>query len=405
MSEIRDDLIDELLQDYEKPEDIVGESGLLKQLTKAILERALESELTHQLGYSKNSPEGRNSGNSRNGKGSKTLKTDHGELKIKTPRDRSSEFDPQIIKKGQRRFTGFDDKILSMYARGMTTRDIQAHLQDIYGVEVSADLVSTVTDGIMEEVKEWQNRPLEALYPIVYFDAVWLKVRDQGQVMNKAAYLAIGVGLDGLKDVLGIWLEKTEGAKFWLKVITELQNRGVRDILIACVDGLKGFPEALESVYPRTEVQLCIVHMVRNSLRFVSYKHRKQLAATLKEIYRAPTVEQAEEALAELEKDWDERYPMVSKSWRNNWDRITPFFAYPPEIRKVIYTTNAIESLNNSLRKVTRNRNSFPNDDAAIKLLYMALKNIAKKWTMPLQGWPQAINQFSIRFGDRLPIS
>lgn len=404
MGEIRDDLIDELLKGYEKPEDIVGESGLLKQLTKAILERALESELTHQLGYSKNSPEGRNSGNSRNGKGSKTLKTDHGELTISTPRDRNSDFDPQIIKKGQRRFTGFDDKILSMYARGMTTRDIQAHLRDIYGVDVSADLVSTVTDSVMEEVKEWQNRPLEALYPIVYFDAVRMKVRDEGQVMNKAAYLAIGVGLDGLKDVLGIWLEKTEGAKFWLKVITELQNRGVRDILIACVDGLKGFPEALESVYPRTEVQLCIVHMVRNSLRFVSYKHRKQLAAALKEIYRAPTVEQAEEALLELEKDWDERYPMVSKSWRNNWTRITPFFAYPPEIRKVIYTTNAIESLNNSLRKVTRNRNSFPNDEAAIKLLYMALKNIAKKWTMPLQGWPQAVNQFSVRFGDRLQI-
>lgn len=405
MSEIRDDLIDELLKGYEKPEDIVGESGLLKQLTKAILERALESELTHQLGYSKNSPEGRNSGNSRNGKGRKTLKTDHGELSITTPRDRNSQFDPQIIKKGQRRFTGFDDKILSMYARGMTTRDIQAHLEDIYGVEVSADLISTVTDGVLEEVKEWQNRPLEALYPIVYFDAIWLKVRDQGQVMNKAAYLAIGVGLDGLKDVLGIWLEKTEGAKFWLKVITELQNRGVRDILIACVDGLKGFPEALESVFPRTEVQLCIVHMVRNSLRFVSYKHRKQLAAALKEIYRATTVEQAEEALLVLEKDWDERYPMVSKSWRNNWTRITPFFAYPEEIRKVIYTTNAIESLNNSLRKVTRNRNSFPNDEAAIKLLYMALKNIAKKWTMPLQGWPQAVNQFSIRFGDRIPIS
>jgi len=405
MGEIRDELVDELLKGYEKPEDIVGESGLLKQLTKAILERALESELTHQLGYSKNSPEGINSGNSRNGKGSKTVKTDHGELTISTPRDRNSQFDPQIIKKGQRRFTGFDDKILSMYARGMTTRDIQSHLQDIYGVEVSADLVSTVTDSVLEEVREWQNRPLEALYPIVYFDAVRLKVRDEGQVMNKAAYLAIGVGLDGLKDVLGIWLEKTEGAKFWLKVITELQNRGVRDILIACVDGLKGFPEALESVYPKTEVQLCIVHMVRNSLRFVSYKHRKQLAAALKEIYRASTVEQAEEALLELEKDWDERYPMVSKSWRNNWTRITPFFAYPPEIRKVIYTTNAIESLNNSLRKVTRNRNSFPNDEAAIKLLYMALKNIAKKWTMPLQGWPQAVNQFSIRFGDRLPIS
>ena len=405
MSGIRDDLIDELLQGYEKPEDIVGDSGLLKQLTKAILERALEAELTHQLGYPKNSPEGKNNGNSRNGKGTKTLKTDHGELSITTPRDRNSEFDPQIVKKGQRRFAGFDDKILSMYARGMTTRDIQAHLEDIYGVEVSAELISTVTDGILEQVKEWQHRPLEAVYPIVYFDAIRMKIRDEGQVVNKAAYLAIGVSMDGIKDVLGIWLEKTEGAKFWLKVITELKNRGLKDVLIACVDGLKGLPEAIEAVYPQTEVQLCIVHMVRNSLRFVSYKHRKQIAADLKEIYRAPTIEQAESALSELEKTWDSSYPMIAKSWRNNWSRITPFFAYSEDIRRVIYTTNAIESLNSSLRKVTKNRNSFPNDEAAIKLLYMALMNIIKKWTMPIRGWPQAINQFAIRFGDRLPIS
>ncbi len=405
MSGIRDDLIDELLKGYEKPEDIVGESGLLKQLTKAILERALEAELTHQLGYPKNSPEGKNNGNSRNGKGTKTLKTDHGELSITTPRDRNSQFDPQIVKKGQRRFAGFDDKILSMYARGMTTRDIQAHLEEIYGVEVSAELISTVTDGILEQVKEWQHRPLDAVYPIVYFDAIRMKIRDEGQVVNKAAYLAIGVSMDGIKDVLGIWLEKTEGAKFWLKVITELKNRGLKDVLIACVDGLKGLPEAIEAVFPQAEVQLCIVHMVRNSLRFVSYKHRKQVAADLKEIYRAPTIEQAESALSELEKIWDSSYPMIAKSWRNNWSRITPFFAYSEDIRRVIYTTNAIESLNSSLRKVTKNRNSFPNDEAAIKLLYMALMNIIKKWTMPIRGWPQAINQFAIRFEDRLPIS
>jgi putative transposase len=405
MERIREDLIDELLRGYEKPEDIVGEGGLLKQLTKAILERALESELTHQLGYPKNSPEGRKSGNSRNGKGRKTLKTDHGELSITTPRDRNSQFDPQIIKKGQRRFTGFDDKILSMYARGMTTRDIQAHLEEIYGVEVSAELISTVTDGILEQVKEWQHRPLDAVYPIVYFDAIRMKIRDEGQVVNKAAYLAIGVSMDGIKDVLGIWLEKSEGAKFWLKVITELKNRGLKDVLIACVDGLKGLPEAIEAVFPQAEVQLCIVHMVRNSLRFVSYKHRKQVVAGLKEIYRAPTIEQAESALSELEKTWDSCYPMIAKSWRNNWSRVTPFFAYSEDIRRVIYTTNAIESLNSSLRKVTKNRNSFPNDEAAIKLLYMALKNITKKWTMPIRGWPQAINQFAIRFEDRIPIS
>ncbi len=405
MSQINPDLIDELLQGYEKPEDIVGESGLLKQLTKAILERALESELTHQLGYPKNSPEGKNSGNSRNGKGTKALKTDHGELSITTPRDRNSQFDPQIIKKGQRRFTGFDDKILSMYARGMTTRDIQAHLEEIYGVEVSAELISRVTDGILEQVKEWQHRPLEAVYPIIYFDAIRMKIRDEGHVVNKAVYLAIGVSMDGIKDVLGIWLEKTEGAKFWLKVITELKNRGMKDVLIACVDGLKGLPEAIEAVFPQAEVQLCIVHMVRNSLRFVSYKHRKQVVADLKEVYRAATIEQAESALSELEKNWDNCYPMIAKSWRSNWSRITPFFAYSEDIRRVIYTTNAIESLNSSLRKVTKNRNSFPNDEAAIKLLYMALKNITKKWTMPIRGWPQAINQFAIRFEDRLPIS
>ena len=405
MSQINPDLIDELLQGYEKPEDIVGESGLLKQLTKAILERALESELTHQLGYPKNSPEGKNSGNSRNGKGTKALKTDHGELSITTPRDRNSQFDPQIIKKGQRRFTGFDDKILSMYARGMTTRDIQAHLEEIYGVEVSAEVISRVTDGILEQVKEWQHRPLEAVYPIIYFDAIRMKIRDEGHVVNKAVYLAIGVSMDGIKDVLGIWLEKTEGAKFWLKVITELKNRGMKDVLIACVDGLKGLPEAIEAVFPQAEVQLCIVHMVRNSLRFVSYKHRKQVVADLKEVYRAATIEQAESALSELEKNWDNCYPMIAKSWRSNWSRITPFFAYSEDIRRVIYTTNAIESLNSSLRKVTKNRNSFPNDEAAIKLLYMALKNITKKWTMPIRGWPQAINQFAIRCEDRLPIS
>jgi len=403
MSQIRPDLIDELLKDYEKPEDIIGEGGILKQLTKAILERALESELTNQLGYPKNSPKGKNTGNSRNGKSKKTLKSDHGELSIEVPRDRNSKFDPQIVNKGQRRFTGCDDKILSMYARGMTTRDIQAHLEDIYGVEVSAELISSVTDGILEEVKEWQNRPLEAVYPIVYFDAIRMKIRDEGQVINKAAYLAIGVGMDGIKDVLGIWLEKSEGAKFWLKVITELKNRGMKDVLIACVDGLKGLPDAIEAVFPQAEVQLCIVHMVRNSLRFVSYKHRKQVAVDLKEIYRAPTIEQAESALSELEEIWDSRYPMIAKSWRNNWSRITPIFAYSEDIRRVIYTTNAIESLNNSLRKVTKNRNSFPNDEAAIKLLYMALKNITRKWTMPIRGWPQAINQLSIRFGERLP--
>ena len=404
MDKLDPKLIDELLKDYKKPEDIIGEDGLLKQLTKAILERALESELTYELGYDKSSPEGRNSGNSRNGRSTKGLKTDHGDLEISVPRDRNSQFDPQIVRKGQRRFTGFDDKILSMYARGMTTRDIQAHLEEIYGVEVSPDLISTVTDGIISEVKQWQDRPLEGVYPIVFFDSLVMKIRDEGRIGNKAVYLAIGVGLDGMKDVLGIWIAKREGAKFWLQVFTELKNRGMNDVLIACVDGLQGLPEAIESVFPQAEVQLCIVHMVRNSLKFVSYKDRKEIASDLKSIYRAATVEQAEEALGDFGPKWDSRYPMISKSWQNNWSRIIPFFAYSEEIRKVIYTTNAIESLNNSLRKVIKNRNSFPNDEAAIKLLYMALGNIKKKWTMPIRNWSLAIHQFSIHFEGRFSI-
>jgi putative transposase len=404
MMAIRTELIDELLKDYKKPEDMLGENGLLKQLTRALVERALNAELTHHLGYEKHSAEGKNSGNSRNGTTPKKLKSDLGELPIEVPRDRLGDFEPQIVKKGQRRFTGFDDKILSMYARGMTTRDIQSHLLEIYQVEVSPELISSVTTEVMEEVKEWQNRALEDVYPIVYLDAIIVKIRDEGHVVNKAAYLAIGVRLDGTKDVLGIWLEKEEGAKFWLKVITELQNRGLKDILIACIDGLKGFPDAIESVFPKTQIQLCIVHMVRNSLKFVSWKDRKKVVSDLKTIYQASTEEQAQSALAEFEQKWDSRYPMIAKSWRTNWTHLRTFFGYPPEIRKVIYTTNAIESLNNGLRKVTKNRGSFPTDDAAIKLLYLALKNIMKKWTMPVQNWATAINQFSIIFEGRIPL-
>lgn len=400
---IRTELVDELIKDYKKPEDIMGENGLLKQLTKAIIERTLAAELTHHLGYKKHSPDGKHTGNARNGTTGKTLKSDLGDLPIEVPRDRNGEFEPQLVKKGQRRFTGFDDKILSMYAHGMTTRDIQAHLLDMYRVEVSADLISAVTAEIMDEVTEWQTRPLEAIYPIVYLDAIWLKVRDEGHVVNKAAYLAIGIRLDGLKDVLGIWLEKEEGAKFWLKVITELQQRGLKDIFIACVDGLKGFPEAIESVFPNTQVQVCIVHMVRNSLRYVSYKDRKKLVSDLKQVYQAPTEEKALRALSEFEKKWNDRYPLIAKSWRSNWTRLSPFFAYPADIRRAIYTTNAIESMNNALRKVTKNRGAFPTDEAAIKLLYMALRNIMKKWTMPLQNWGTALNQLAIIFEERIP--
>lgn len=396
-------LIDKLLADYKKPEDIIGENGLLKQLTKAVLERALQTEMTEHLGYEKHHPVGYNSGNSRNGVTRKTLKGDFGELPLETPRDRSGSYEPQIIGKGQTRFTGFDDKIISMYARGMSTREIQGHLQEIYQVAVSPTLISNVTDAVLEEVKSWQNRPLEPVYPIVYLDALMVKIRDAGHVRNRAIYVVIGVNMQGQKEVLGLWAGQAEGAKFWLRVLTELKNRGVGDIFIACVDGLKGFPGAIEAVFPKTEVQLCIVHQVRASLNYVSWKQRKAVAADLRPIYRASTVEDAEQKLDEFSAKWDGTYPTISQMWRRNWDRLTPFFAYPEDIRKVIYTTNAVESLNMSLRKVIKTRGSFPNQEAAFKLLYLALKNITKKWTMPVQNWKAALQRFAILLGDRVP--
>src|SRR5574341_6784 len=398
-----DDLLDDLMKNYKKPEDLIGENGLLKQLTKALVERAMKAEMTAHLGYEKHDPTGKKSGNSRNGKSKKTIKGEFGNLEIAVPRDLNSTFEPVIIPKGETRFTGFDDKIISMYARGMTTRDIQGHLQELYGVEVSPTLVSQVTDAITEEITLWQNRPLDEVYPIMYLDAVRVKVRHNGTVINKAVYLAIGVTWDGNKDILGIWIAETEGAKFWLHVVTELKNRGVRDIFIACVDGLKGFPEAIEAVFPKTQVQLCIVHMVRHSLRYVSWKQRKEVAEDLKSIYNAPTVDQAEANLNAFGAKWDASHPTISKSWRNNWERIIPLYSYPPEIRKAIYTTNAIESLNMSLRKVTKNRGSFPNDEAMTKLLYLAMKNISKKWTLPIRDWKSAMNQFTILFEGRMP--
>ncbi len=400
---IRDELLDELLKEYKNPEDLFGKDGIFKELKKRLIEKAMDTEITHHLGYEKHSPSGKNTGNSRNGKSSKTIKSDSGELPIEVPRDRNGSFEPRIVKKNQTRFDGFDEKIISMYARGMTTRDIQAHLEELYGVEVSPDLISDVTDSVINEVKEWQIRPLDEVYPIVYLDATIIKVRSEGRVIKKSAYLALGINLEGLKDVLGIWLEETEGAKFWLSVMTELKNRGVKDIFIACVDGLKGFPDAIEAVFPKTEVQLCIVHMVRNSLRFVSWKDRKKVAADLKTVYRAATEEQASMHLVEFADQWDSKYPMISKSWQSNWQRVIPFFAYPEEIRKIIYTTNAIESMNNTLKKTIKNRASFPNDEAALKLLYLSLKNIIKKWTMPIRNWGKALNQFAIRFDERMP--
>lgn len=387
----------------QKPEDLLGENGILKQLTKAIVERALQAELAIHLGHDKHEAVVNDSGNTRNGSSAKTLKSDFGALPIDIPRDRDGSFEPQLVAKHQTRWTGFDDKILSLYARGMTVREIQSHLEEMYGAEVSPTLISSVTDAVMDEVKAWQVRPLDALYPIVYLDCIHAKVRDSGAVRVKAVYLALGVNLNGDKELLGLWVAQTEGAKFWLQVTTELKNRGVQDIFIACVDGLKGFPEAIEAVFPKTAVQLCIVHMVRYSLNFVSWKLRKAVAADLRTIYTAATIEEAEMRLVEFAAKWSAGYPAVVQSWQRNWARIVPFFDYPAEIRKVIYTTNAIESVNMSLRKVTKNRGSFPNDDALIKLYYLALRNISKKWTMPIQNWKAALNRFTIMFDERMP--
>ena len=397
------DLLDALMKDYKNPEDLIGETGLLKQLTKQLLERAMQAEITDHLGYEKNAPTNKKTDNSRNGSYKKRVKGEFGNLDINVPRDRDASFEPIILPKGQSRFTGFDDKIIALYTRGMTTRDIQAHLEEMYGIDVSPTLVSQVTQAVQEEVSLWQNRPLDEIYPIVYLDAIRVKVRHEGRVINKAVYLARGVNLDGIKEVLGMWTAETEGAKFWLQVVSELKNRGVKDIFIACVDGLKGFPEAIETVFPKTQVQLCIVHMVRHSLNYVSWKQRKDVAKDLKAIYQSPTLDQAEMSLEEFEAKWDDKFPTIGKSWRRNWERLTPLFSYPPEIRKAIYTTNAIESVNMSLRKVTKNRGSFPNDDAMLKLLYLALKNISKKWTMPIHNWKSALNQFMIMFEDRMP--
>jgi len=398
------ELLDRLFVNYKKPEDLIGEHGLLKQLTKALLERALQAELTEHLGHEKHSPVVNKSGNARNGTSSKTIKGNFGTIPIEIPRDRDSSFEPLLISKGQTRFAGFDNKIISLYSRGLTTRDIQEHIEEIYGVEVSASLISTVTDAVADEVLIWQNRSLDAVYPIVYMDAIRVKCRDKGHIINKAVYLAIGITMDGNKEALGMWVAENEGAKFWLHVVTELKNRGVQDIFIACVDGLKGFPEAIETVFPDAQVQLCIVHMVRHSLKYVSWKQRKEVAADLKTIYQSATAAEAELNLNAFAEKWDPSHPSISQSWRRNWERITPFFAYPAEIRKVIYTTNAIESINMSLRKVTKTRGSFPNDEAMFKLLYLALNNIAKKWTMPIRDWKAALNRFSILFEDRMTV-
>jgi putative transposase len=398
-------LLDELLKDFKgDSKDLLGQNGLIKQITKRALESALEGEMTDHLGYHPHAATGKNSGNSRNGRTRKTVKTAEGEISIDVPRDRNGTFEPQIIRKRQRRLEGLDDKIIALYSRGLSTREIQDELTEMYGTEVSPTLISNVTNSVLEDVQAWQARPLDHVFPVLYFDCLFVKSRQDGPVRNKAVYLALGINLQGEKELLGMWIAETEGAKFWLSVFNELKTRGLEDCFIACVDGLKGLPEAIEAVYPRTRVQMCIVHQVRNSLKYVSWKDRKAVASSLRSIYAAPTELAARNALRALETQWGHQYSAIVPSWENNWDRLTAFFDYPPEVRKVIYTTNAIESLNYSLRRVIKGRGAFPHDEAVRKLLYLGLRNVAKKWTMPVRDWKAALNQFIILYGDRVPV-
>ena len=393
-------LLDELLKGCEKPEDILGEHGLMRALQKRLVERVLEGELTEELGYEAHAPSGHGSGNSRNGKTRKTIQTATDQFEIEVPRDRNNVFEPQLVKKRQRRLPGIDEKVLALYARGYSTREIEGQLEELYGIDLSPSLVSTITDQVKEDIDAWQNRPLEPIYPILYFDALVVKSRQDGPAKNKAVHVALGINMDGEKVLLGLWVTENEGASFWLSVFTELKNRGVEDCFIACVDGLKGLPEAIETVFPQTQVQLCIVHKVRSSLKYVPWKERKAVAADLRAVYGAATLKEAENAFTRFGDKWDEKYPAISPSWKADWDRLTVFFDYPPAIRRVIYTTNAIESLNYSLRRLLKNRGAFPTDESIMKVFYLALKNISKKWTMPIQNWKQALNQFVIILGS-----
>jgi len=402
---ISDKVLDELLGDAKNQDDLFGKEGLIKTLSKRLVERVLEAEMDHHLGYSKHAKEGNNSGNSRNGKTSKNVMLENGKIDISVPRDRNGEFTPQLIEKRKARLSGSDEVILSLYAKGMTTRDIEAHIEELYGHTISPGLVSTITDGILEEVQEWRNRPLDGLYPIVFIDGFVVSCRLDNAVCKRTVYVIFGIDLEGQKDVLGIYLGESEGAKFWLSVLTTLKNRGLNDIFIMCADGLKGLPEAVEACFPETVFQTCVVHMVRQSLNYVPYTDKKAVAADLKKVYSADTLEVAEERLSDFELAWNDKYPVIIKSWRNNWSKITPFFDYPKAIRKVIYTTNIVESLNRTLRKAVKNRGHFPTENSVMKVLYLAIKGASKKWTMPIRDWKMALNQFAIRFGDRFPDS
>jgi putative transposase len=401
-ADLPDELIDELLAGARTPEEITGPAGLLQRLTKRLIERAMAAELSEHLGYEHGQAPPGGVGNARNGTTPKTLHTGHGSVRVEQPRDRVGSFEPQIVPKHQRRFAGFDDKIIAMYGRGMSVRDIQAHLAELYGVEVGHDLISRVTDAVLDDVREWQQRPLEDVYPILFLDALIVKVRDGGAVRNKACYVVVGVNLEGERDVLGLWFQNAEGAKFWLAVLNELKQRGVRDVLICCVDGLKGFPEAIEAIFPQAWVQTCIVHLIRQSLRFVPDKHRRQVANDLKPIYTAIDADAAANALERFEADWGERYPMIGKTWRDAWEYVIPFLAFPPDVRRVVYTTNTIEALHRQIRKTIKTRGHFPTEEAARKLIYLSIINAKKTWKNTYH-WSSALLSFKIHFGDRLP--
>jgi transposase-like protein len=392
-------LANELAKEVKTPDDL---SQLSAMLTKMTVEAALKSEMNFHLGYNKNQPIEHNSGNSRNGYSAKILKGDHGEIELQTPRDRDGTFQPQLVKKRQTRITGMDEQILTLYAKGMSTRDITATFQEMYGAEISAGLVSQVTNSVMEKVVEWQSRPLEAVYPIVYLDCLVLKIRQDKRVINKSIYLALGVNLEGHKELLGMWISENEGSKFWLSVLTDLQNRGMKHMLIACVDGLKGFPEAITATFTETKIQLCIVHMVRNSLKFVPWKDYKAVTRDLKSIYQSVTEDEAKLELERFTEKWDDKYPQISRSWHANWENLNTIFDYPADIRKVIYTTNAIESLNSVIRKSVKTRKVFPSDDAAFKVVYLAIQAASKKWTMPIRDWKPALNRFIIEFEEQI---
>jgi putative transposase len=400
--QISDEGIDQLLAGARTEKEIAGPGGLLAQLTKRLVERAMEVELTEHVGYEPHCEPPGGAANQRNGTTPKTLICEHGKVPIDAPRDRDGSFEPQIVRKGQRRFVGFDDKILALYSRGLSTRDIEAHLEEIYGVKVGRDLVSRVTDAVMEDVRAWAQRPLEDVYPVIFLDALVLKIREGGSVQRRACYLALGVGVDGDRDVLGMWFQETEGAKFWMQVLNDLKQRGVQDILICCVDGLKGFPEAIEAIFPKTTVQTCIVHLIRHSLKYVPRRERERVARDLKPIYTAVDADAAQAALEAFDEQWGQRFPVITKAWLDAWEHVIPFLAFPDDVRRVIYTTNAIEALNRQLRKAIKTKGHFPNEDAARKLIYLALVNAVPQWTR-CQNWTTALLAFKIHFGDRLP--